>query len=130
MHGRVLVVDDNADYRRIVGLRLGHVGLSCRLAGTHAEALRLLAEDSDRDIEVVVVDYHMGTADVALLVRRIRELRPDVTIVGHSSMERREHFAALGVDRFLRKPWKPEQLLAVLRKERRSGAKKEQGRVR
>jgi CheY-like chemotaxis protein len=108
----VLVVDDNADYRRIVGLRMERAGFACHFSGTHAEALRLVARHPE--IEVAVVDYHMREATVASLVRRIREIRPDVTIVGHSSMERREHFAALGVDRFLLKPWTPEQLMELL----------------
>jgi CheY-like chemotaxis protein len=67
-----------------------------------------------------VLDYHMRGADVASLMARIRSQRPDVTIVGHSSMERREHFAALGVDRFLLKPWTPDQLWELLRNDGRS----------
>lgn len=113
MRGPVLVVDDNADYRRIVGLRMDSVGCQCHLAGTHADALRLLLRHPE--IKVAVLDYHMQGEKIAVLVRRIREFRPDLTIVGHSSMERREHFAALGVDRFLLKPWTPEELMALLK---------------
>ena len=112
LSGRVLVVDDDADYRRIVALRLESVGCRCHLAGTHAEALRFLLQH--REIELAVLDYHMRGENVASLVRRIQELRPDVTIVGHSSMERAKHFAALGVDRFLLKPWSPSELFALL----------------
>jgi len=113
LSGRVLVVDDDADYRKIVGLRMESVGCQCHMSGTHAEALRLLSRHPE--IEVAVVDYHMRGEDIASLVRRIRELRLDVTLVGHSSMERRKHFAALGVDRFLLKPWTPDELWEVLR---------------
>jgi CheY-like chemotaxis protein len=114
----VLVVDDDLDYRRIVALRLGSVGCRCHLAGTHAEALRLLSRHLE--IEVAVLDYHMRGADPARLVEQVRAIRPDVTLVGHSSMERREHFAALRVDRFLLKPWTPDQLGEVLQRDRRS----------
>jgi CheY-like chemotaxis protein len=113
LSGRVLVVDDDDAYRRIVALRMQSVGCTCHVAGTHAEAVRLLSRHPE--IEVAVLDYHMRGEDIALLVRRIRNQRPDVTIVGHSSMERREKFAALGVDRFLLKPWTPDQLWEVLR---------------
>ncbi|GFO81515.1 MAG: hypothetical protein A49_11420 [Methyloceanibacter sp.] len=113
----MLVVDDDADYRRIVALRMESVGCRCRLAGTHAEALRLLSRHPE--VEVAVLDFHMRREDIALLVKRIRDLRPDVTLVGHSSMERREKFAALGVDRFLLKPWTPDQLWAVLQSDER-----------
>ena len=115
--GCVLVVDDDMDYRRIVGLRMESVGGKCHVSGTHEEALRLLSRHPE--IEVAVLDYHMRGADIALLVRRIRDLRPDVILVGHSSMERREKFAALGVERFLLKPWTPDELWEVLRKDER-----------
>ena len=117
LSGRVLVVDDDADYRRIVALRLENVGCRCHLSGTHAEALRFLSRHPE--IDVAILDYHMRGENVASLVRRIQELRPDVTIVGHSSMERAKHFAALGVDRFLLKPWTPDELCEVLRKDER-----------
>jgi CheY-like chemotaxis protein len=110
--GCVLIVDDDEAYRRIVALRMGSVGCRYHAAGTHDEALRLLS--GHPEIDVAVLDYHMQGADVASLVARIRSQRPDVTLVGHSSMERREKFAALGVDRFLLKPWSPSDLLAVL----------------
>lgn len=112
--GCVLVVDDDMDYRRIVALQLGGIGCRCHLAGTHDEALRLLSLHPE--IDVAVLDYHMRGADPARLVEQVRAIRPDVTLVGHSSMERRAKFAALGVDRFLLKPWTPDELWEVLRK--------------
>ena len=111
--GCVLIVDDDEAYRRIVALRMGSVGCRCHAAGTHDEALRLLS--GHPEIEAAVLDYHMRGADVASLVARIRSQRPDMTLVGHSSMERREKFAALGVDRFLLKPWTPDEFWEVLR---------------
>jgi len=115
--GCVLVVDDDADYRRIVALRLENIGCKCHLSGTHAEALRLLSLHPE--IDVAVLDYHMRGEKIASLVAGIRSERPDVMLVGHSSMERRQHFAALGVDRFLLKPWTPDELWEVLRKDER-----------
>ncbi len=110
--GCVLIVDDDEAYRRIVALRMGSVGCRCHVAGTHDEALRLLS--GHPEIEAAVLDYHMRGADIASLVARIRNQRPDVRLVGHSSMERREKFAALGVDRFLLKPWSPSDLFGLL----------------
>ena len=112
LSGRVLLVDDDDAYRRIVALRMQSVGCTCHVSGTHDEAVRLLSQHPE--IEVVVLDYHMRGAEVASLVARIRSQRPDMTLVGHSSMERREKFAALEVDRFLLKPWSPGDLVAML----------------
>ena len=109
----VLVVDDDEPDRRIAALRLRGTGCACHLADTHEAALRLLREHPD--IRVAVIDYHMKESeDVAVLVKGIRSTRPDVTLVGHSSMCRCDAFAALGVERFLLKPWTPDDLFHLL----------------
>jgi len=109
----VLVVDDNEPYRRIVALRLEGAGCPCHLADTHEAALSLLRRHLD--IKVAVIDYHMREDEnIAALVEGIRSARPDVTLVGHSSMCRCEAFATLSVERFLLKPWTPEELMELL----------------
>jgi len=80
---------------------------------THEAALRLLR--GHPEIKVAVIDYHMKeNEDVAVLVEGIRAARPDVTLVGNSSMCRGEAFATLGVERFLLKPWTPDDLFHLL----------------
>ena len=46
LSGRLLV-DDDSDFRRVVGLRMESVGHRCQLRGTKADALRLLSRYPD-----------------------------------------------------------------------------------
>jgi hypothetical protein len=91
--GRVLVVDDKAEYRRIVGLRKESAGRSVTLL---ARMLKLFDFGSASRNRGGGVGLPMRGAAPARLIERVRAIRPDVTLVGHSSMERREKFAPLG----------------------------------
>ena len=50
----------------------------------------------------------------AVLLARLRAERPELTLVGNSAFDRSDEFAKLGVLRFLRKPWRPQELLDLL----------------
>ena len=109
---KILVVEDDAAYRRIVALQLGVAGCPCQTASTHAEALRLL--DEDREIEVILLDYTMNGSGPDRLVEQLTSLRPEVRIVGHSSMNRHRDFAALGIREFVLKPLHVERFIHLL----------------
>ena len=112
LNSDVLVVDDNAAYARIICLRLQAIGCTCHTAGTPEEAMQLLRTHSN--IRVAIVDYQMGSVDVDSLVLDIRRTRPDVVMVGNSTMPRAPEFDQLGVDLFLRKPRTNEDLIDIL----------------
>lgn len=101
-HAEVLVVDDDKNYRRIAVLRLTMAGCRCHEASDCDEALAVLA--SELGIKVVLLDYNMYGRGPGELISRIREKRPEVNIIGHSSADRAKEFRALGVAIFLRKP--------------------------
>lgn len=112
LEGRVLVVDDDELFRHVAVAILESAGAPAYAVESEGEALRLLSHDSG--IHVLVVDYEIPGTDVESLVRRARAFRPDLKVVGNSAFERTEDFAALGVHGFLRKPWRPRDLLAAL----------------
>ncbi len=110
--GRVLVVDDQAIVRRAMFSMLENTGAGCYAAENSAEALRLL--ENDEGIEFVIHDHDMPPASTAESIERIKAIRPDVVIVGTSGSDRRDDFAALGVEHFLQKPWRCDDLVNVL----------------
>ncbi len=112
LDGRVLVVDDDELFRHVAVAILESAGAPGYAVESDSQALRLLSHDSG--ISVLVVDYEIPGTDIEALVRRARAFRPDLKVVGNSAFERGEDFAALGVNGFLRKPWRPRDLLAVL----------------
>ena len=74
--------------------------------------MRLL--EHDEGIRSVVLDFEIPGVEIGSLVERIRRLRPEIDILGNSAFECGEEFAKLGVDRFVRKPWRAADLVALL----------------
>jgi CheY-like chemotaxis protein len=114
----VLVLDDERFLRNFYVSLLEQVGCVCYRTDEPELALRLFA-GSPR-LKVVLMDHDMpgiGPADRARLVRRLREIRPGVRIVGNSGQDRGLEFADLGVPLFLSKPWPLNKLIDLLRRD-------------
>jgi len=108
---RVLYVDDEPLMRLAVARLLRRAGAVCVGAGTHDQAVVLLAFELSP--ELAILDFHMPDGDVALVIRRLLSQRPNLTLVGTSASDERSEFAARGVDRFLPKPWGIDDLICV-----------------
>ncbi len=109
----ILVADDNETYRRFVELQMRAAGWNCLSASSHAEALKDFQQHPE--ISVILLDYMMyGTPPDAFL-KQLRECGRNLRVIGHSSMDHREDFAALGVPEFFAKPLRVEDLCQALR---------------
>ena len=119
---RVLVVDDNATNRRILGAMLRRWGTDPALAGGGSEATALLAkaDESARPFELLLLDAHMPEMDGFTLVPQIRQRgsAPKAEIIMLTSAGQRgdaAHLRELGVAAYLTKPVTESELLdAVL----------------
>ena len=113
LDGGVLVIDDDRADLRIAKLRLRVQGWVCHIADTHRQALARL--ETHPKIQVIILDYTMfGSPPASSVVEKIKAFRPEVHIVGHSHQDRRKEFAAMGVQRFLRKPLVVRDLVDLL----------------
>jgi two-component system OmpR family response regulator len=108
----MLLVDDSSTVRDTFVKQLAHRGCSARSAGRHAEAIDLFR--ADPRIRVVVLDWAMPGEDLRTTEARLREIRPEVRLVGTSGEDRSAEFAELGIDDFLLKPWTVAGELAAL----------------
>lgn len=108
----MLLVDDSATVRETFVKQLAHRGCPARAAGRHAEAVDLFR--ADPRIRVVVLDWAMPGENLRTTVARLREIRPEVRLVGTSGEDRSAEFAELGIDDFLLKPWTVAGELAAL----------------
>lgn len=108
---RVLVVDGDLIGRRTAVSMLESMGATCYGVAKLADALPLL--ESDDGLRFVMLDSE-ATDDIAGAVAEIQRIRPGVTILGMSIDNRREALAAAGVDHFLRKPWRADNLINLL----------------
>ncbi len=111
---RVVLVDRNEAYRRLMVLRLCHSGLDCHSAGDPRSAHLLLSELPA--VDVVILDHDSACGDGGELVRIIRAKFPDAVLVGTSTTYCRADFAAMeiGIAHFLQKPWSEADLWRIL----------------
>ncbi|HEY8623699.1 MAG TPA: response regulator, partial [Casimicrobiaceae bacterium] len=85
---RVLVVDDNATNRRVLGLQTAKWGMFSRATESPLEALRWIEHGEAFDL--AILDMHMPEMDGIALARRIREQHAALPLVLFSSLGRRE----------------------------------------
>lgn len=113
-HGRgelVLVVDDEPAIRQITRRALERHGYRVVLAASGSEALTIF-EAQGAGICMVLTDLMMPGMDGRTLLRRLREMRPDLRIIRVSGLPH-DSAADTRFDRFLRKPFTMEELLAT-----------------
>lgn len=110
--GTILLVDDDARILQGLSRILTSEGYCCLTAGSHMNGLRAVV--SSPEISLVVIDWNMPEGNPRRLVRTIKSIRPGLPIVGNSGDNHRADFAAIGVDMFLEKPWRLDQLVALI----------------
>jgi len=110
---RVLVVDDNATNRRVLGLQTAKWGMQSRATESPLEALKWLAAGEAFDL--AILDMHMPEMDGLALARKIRERNTDLPLVLFSSLGRREAGDTEGLfSAYLAKPIHQSQLFDTL----------------
>jgi signal transduction histidine kinase/DNA-binding response OmpR family regulator/signal transduction protein with GAF and PtsI domain len=106
---RILIVDDNATNRRVLGLQAGKWGMQSRATESPREALRWLDEGDVFDL--AIVDMHMPEMDGVALATQIRQRNAALPLVLFSSLGRHEAGVAEGLfSAYLAKPVRQSQL--------------------
>jgi signal transduction histidine kinase/ActR/RegA family two-component response regulator len=109
---RILVAEDNAVNRKVAEKSLTNLGCKVELVSNGLEALRrVLAEPYDlvfMDCMMPEMDGYTATAEI----RRREEGRrtPIIAMTASVLDEERQRCAACGMDDFVPKPWRPEEL--------------------
>ena len=113
---RVLVVDDMATIRHILMVLLKNEGFECAGASNGRVALDML---SKRGFDLVLCDWNMPGMNGTELVKKIRAAHkalPIVMVTAEDEPERVMELRKLGVAGYIIKPFKPQALIAVLRR--------------
>jgi two-component system KDP operon response regulator KdpE len=117
---RVLVVDDEPDFRRALAITLRGHGYAVVVAGDGEEALRLAAEAPP---DLVVLDLGLPALDGIEVLSRLRAWSdtPVLVLSGRSDSVDKVDALDAGADDYVTKPFGIDELLARLRvMERRS----------
>jgi two-component system KDP operon response regulator KdpE len=114
VRGRILLVDDETSIQRAVGPLLRSRGYDVEIAGTGADALRVVA---DRAPDLIVLDLGLPDIEGTEVCRRIRETLklPIIVLSARGAETDKVNALDLGADDYVTKPFGPEELLARIR---------------
>lgn len=116
MSGRVLVVDDDPVNRLVATAQIQQLGYSADAVDSGEAALAALAREP---YDAVLLDCEMPGLDGYETCRRLRRLEERrqvrvIALTAHNAAEDRERCLAAGMDGYLHKPVRSEELAAVL----------------
>ena len=108
----VLIADDDADIRALVGFRLERAGCNVMRAADGEEALRLAGEQTP---DICVLDVTMPKLDGLGVTRALRgqtatQSVPVLLLTARAGEEDVARGLAAGADDYLRKPFSPQEL--------------------
>ena len=113
---QILLVDDDERLRNAAGKVLAAAGYRVAGAGSGGEALEWLKEPG---VALLIGDLRLPDLDGIALLKRVRELRPEVEVVmitGHGSVEKAVEAMRLGAYDFIQKPLDSAALLRTVAK--------------
>jgi CheY-like chemotaxis protein len=114
---RILVVDDDALFRSMLGRLLRREGHAIAQAETGEEALRILEWDP---CALVITDIAMPDMDGIELIRKLRGSHPGLPVIAMSggsarlARDTQRCADALGAEAMLEKPFLPRQMTAAV----------------
>ena len=117
MPKRVMTVDDSATVRQVLRMTLEDSGYEVVEAKDGQDALNKL---SDADFDMMVTDLNMPNMDGIDLIREVRKkpgnrFTPIIMLTTESQAEKKAEGKTAGASGWVVKPFKPEQLLNVVR---------------
>ncbi len=113
---RVLLVDDEENVRLALRTYLRKQGFETDAAASADEALEILAREA---FDFIVTDVRMPGKSGLELLASVRATRPSITVVvmsAYGSVDQALEAIKAGAYDYVAKPFKPEELVLVLRK--------------
>ncbi len=113
---RILIAEDQADNQRLLTSLMDEIGLETRVAANGEECLALFA---DWHPQLIWMDRRMPVMDGVEAARRIRRLPGGdkvkiVAVTASVFEEQRQELMEAGLDAFVRKPYRPEEIYQCL----------------
>jgi len=117
MSPAIMVVDDSPSVRQLMGFSLSAANYRVVEAANGEEALEKFDQEN---VSMVITDLNMPKMDGLQLIRELRGGRasrfmPIVLLTSESEQENRQRSKEAGASAWLNKPFKPQQLLQMVR---------------
>jgi len=118
MGKKIMTVDDSASVRQMVGFTLKNAGYEVVEAVDGKDALSKL---NGAGVKMVITDLNMPNMDGLELIRNLRgdggyKFVPIVFLTTESQETKKQEAKTAGATGWIVKPFKPDQLLAVVKK--------------
>jgi CheY-like chemotaxis protein len=111
---RIVIVDDNADIRDLLQIKLKKLGHAVETAGDGNAGLQRISESRP---DIAIIDIGMPGMDGYEVAKRVREHLEDgillIALTGFGQADDRERAAAAGFDEHLTKPIRVEELQQI-----------------
>jgi CheY-like chemotaxis protein len=111
---RILVVDDNADFRQVLAAGLRTRGYLITEAVDGVEALTALAKDVP---DLAIVDLDLPKLNGLAFSKSVKDVLPDLPIImvtGYAQFYSPAEILSVGIDTFLQKPVTMDILLNTI----------------
>ena len=115
----ILIVDDSAAMRQLVSFAAKGAGYDVMAADGGKDALRKL--EGVQQIDMVITDVNMPEMDGIEFIKQLRGMvnyrfTPIVMLTTESQEDKKREGKAAGASGWIVKPFKPEQLIEVIKK--------------
>ena len=114
----IMVVDDSASLRQVVGIALKGAGYDVIEGGDGSQALQQL---KGQRVHLIISDVNMPNMDGITVVKAVKQMpaykfTPIVMLTTESADEKKRAGQEAGAKAWMTKPFRPEQLLGVVQK--------------
>jgi two-component system cell cycle sensor histidine kinase/response regulator CckA len=116
--GAILLVDDDKRVLEVAKNMLKEIGFEVLTSSNGEEAIELFKKHVD-EISCVLLDLTMPKMDGRETFRELRRIREDARVIlssGYNEQEVINHFAGKGLDGFIQKPYRLDDLVSKLKK--------------
>lgn len=108
---KVLVADDDTLVRKLLGDLLSFYGYDVDCISNGKEAIALIETDS---YDVLITDYLMPEMNGIELIKKVRDIKKSLAIIGMSASEEERGFLAAEANFFIAKPFSPYALKNII----------------
>ena len=116
--GTILVIDDEMTIRRMLIKTLKYVGYDVLDANSGKVGINLYKQNKDQ-ISAVILDVIMPEMDGVQIYKALKKINPNVAVLvstGYASSKQTIELKELGVEAFLKKPYRQSELVEAVSK--------------
>jgi len=113
----VLAIDDNEEFRTLITELLQPFGFEVTAVANPVKALEKFTQERDK-FQLVLLDYYMPQLDGAKTFEWLKKLNPTVKVIivsGAEELRLRQILAQHPIDGYIRKPFRVQEALHIIR---------------